>query len=125
MNIIVPLLIFLVVTSISLFLVSKIPFTGVEVDSGAKLIQSVAVFGILNALLLPVLQFFAFPINFLTFGLFNLILNAIIFGLAAKLVVGFRLRNGIWSALIGSVLLSVINSIIFGILPPPPGAPGG
>jgi putative membrane protein len=52
----------------------------------------------------------------LTFGLFLFILNAIIFGLAAMLVPGFQLRWGFWSALIGSIALSVINSLIFTLL---------
>jgi putative membrane protein len=41
------------------------------------------------------LGFLAFPVTFLTFGLFAIVLNAIIFGLAAYLVTGFRLRWGI------------------------------
>jgi putative membrane protein len=48
----------------------------------------------------------------LTLGLFSVVINAIIFGLAAWLVEGFRLRWGIWSALIGSIALAVLNSLI-------------
>ena len=59
---------------------------------------------------------FAFPLTFLTFGLFAFIINAIIFGLAAWLVQGFRLRWGFWSALIGSLALGVISSVIYNIL---------
>ncbi|MGH2413757.1 MAG: phage holin family protein [Microcystaceae cyanobacterium] len=109
---IVGLLIAWIVTSISLFIISKLP-TGVEIDSFQKALISAIVFGILNALLRPVLGFFAFPITFITFGLFAIVLNAIIFGLAAALVTGFRLRWGFWSALIGAVLLGLINSLIF------------
>jgi putative membrane protein len=38
------------------------------------------------------------------------------FALAAKLVEGFRLRWGVWSAIIGALALSFINSILFQIL---------
>ena len=106
----------LLVTAVSLVIISKLP-TGVEIDSFGKAIISAIVFGILNALLRPILAFLAFPITFLTFGLFALIINAVIFGLAAALVTGFRLRWGIWSALIGSFALSVIMSIIDKIVP--------
>lgn len=106
----------LLVTAVSLVIISKLP-TGVEIDSFGKAIISAIVFGILNALLRPILAFLAFPITFLTFGLFALIINAIIFGLAAALVTGFRLRWGFWSALIGSFALSVIMSIIDKIVP--------
>ncbi len=111
-NIIVTLL----VTAVSLVIISKLP-TGVEIDSFGKAIISAIVFGILNALLRPILAFLAFPLTFLTFGLFALVINAVIFGLAAALVTGFRLRWGFWSALIGSFALSVIMSIIDKIVP--------
>ncbi|HEY9845285.1 MAG TPA: phage holin family protein [Candidatus Caenarcaniphilales bacterium] len=104
------------VTSISLLIISKLPL-GIEIDGFGKAILSAAVFGILNAFLRPVLGFLAFPITLITFGLFALVLNAIIFGLAALLVHGFRLRWGIWSALTGALALSVINSLIYRLLP--------
>jgi putative membrane protein len=112
----VALLITWLVTAVSLFIISKLPI-GVEIDSFGKALFSAVVFGILNALIRPVLAFFAFPLTIITFGLFALVINAIIFGLAAALVTGFRLRWGFWSALIGSFALGVINSIIFKILP--------
>ncbi|MCT7960291.1 phage holin family protein [Laspinema sp. D1] len=112
---IVSLLITWVITAISLFIISKLP-TGVEIDGFNKALISAAVFGVLNALIKPILQVLAFPITFLTLGLFSLIINAIIFGLAAWLVTGFRLRWGFWSALIGTLALSFINSILFNLL---------
>ncbi|VEP18173.1 conserved membrane hypothetical protein [Hyella patelloides LEGE 07179] len=112
----IPLLITLLVTAISLLIISKLP-TGVEIDSFGKAFVSAVVFGVLNALLRPILSIIAFPITLITFGLFALIINAVIFGLAAFLVTGFRLRWGFWSALIGSFALGVINSLIYKILP--------
>lgn len=112
---IISLLIAWIVTSVSLFIISKLP-TGVEIDSFQKAMWSAVVFGLLNAFLRPVLGFLAFPITFLTLGLFAIVLNAIIFGLAAYLVTGFRLRWGIWSALIGAVGLGIINSLIYQLL---------
>ncbi|MEB3248412.1 MAG: phage holin family protein [Microcystaceae cyanobacterium] len=100
------------VTSLSLFIISKLP-TGVEIDSFQKAMIASLVFGLLNAFLKPILSFFAFPITFLTFGLFAVIINAAIFGLAAALVDGFSLRWGFWSALIGAMLLGFINSLFF------------
>ena len=110
------ILVSLIVTTISLLIISKLP-TGVEIDSIQKAFVSAIVFGIVNALLHPILTILAFPLIFLTFGLFYFVVNAIIFGLAAFLVSGFRLRWGFWSALIGSLALSIVNSIIFHLLP--------
>lgn len=103
------------VTTVSFLLISRLPI-GVEIDSFGKAAISALVFGVLNALLRPILGFFTFPLIILTLGLFLFVLNAIIFGLAAWLVPGFRLRWGIWSALIGSIALSIINSLIFRLL---------
>ncbi|MEK0196010.1 phage holin family protein, partial [Microcoleus anatoxicus] len=54
----------------------------------------------------------------ITFGLFMIVINAAIFGLAAWLVDGFRLRWGIWSALLGAIALGFINSILYQVLGP-------
>lgn len=104
-----------IVTAVSLFIISKLPL-GIEIVSFKVALISAAVFGVLNALIGPILRFFAFPLTFITFGLFAIVVNAIIFGLAAWLVSGFRLRWGFWSALIGAVLLGIINSLLFQLL---------
>jgi putative membrane protein len=104
-----------IVTAVSLFIISKLPL-GVEIASFKIALISAAVFGVLNAILGPILKFFAFPLTLITFGLFAIIVNAIIFGLAAWLVSGFRLRWGFWSAILGAVLLGIINSLLFQLL---------
>ncbi len=105
------------VTSVSFLIISKLPI-GVEIDNFGKALISAAVFGILNALLLPILTFFTFPFILITLGLFFFVLNAIIFGLAAAIVPGFSLRWGFWSALIGSIALSIINTILLRLVAP-------
>jgi putative membrane protein len=105
------LLISWVVTAIIFLIISWLPL-GIQIDSFGKALTGAAVFGILNALLGPILRFLALPITFLTLGLFGIVINAIIFGLAAWLVSGFRLRWGIWSAILGAIALSFINSIV-------------
>ncbi len=45
-----------------------------------------------------------------------IVINAAIFGLAAWLVEGFRLRWGIWSALLGALALGFINSLLYQVL---------
>jgi putative membrane protein len=103
------------VTAVSFLIISKLPI-GVYVDNFNKALVSAAVIGILNALLLPILAFFSFPVIILSFGLFIFVLNAVIFAFAAYLVPGFSLRYGFWSALIGSLALAFINSILFNLI---------
>ncbi len=103
------------VTTISFLIISKLPI-GVEIDSFGKAAIAAAVFGVLNALFLPVLSFFTLPLVILTLGLFLLVLNAILFAIAAYLVDGFRLRWGFWSALLGSFILAVVNSALLRVV---------
>jgi putative membrane protein len=105
------------VTTISFLIISKLPL-GVEIDSFGKALISAAVFGILNAILLPILTFFTFPFIILTLGLFFFVLNSIVFWLASVLVPGFRLRWGFWSATLGSITLAIINSILLSLVAP-------
>ncbi len=104
-----------VVTAISLIIIAQLPL-GIEVDNVGKAIVAGIVFGILNAFVKPILFWLTIPLTVVTLGLFLLIVNAIIFALAAWLVQGFRLRWGFWSALLGTLALSFLNSILFFIL---------
>ncbi|WP_416236208.1 phage holin family protein [Spirulina sp. CCNP1310] len=103
-----------VITAISLMIIAKLPL-GIEVDGFNKALMAGVVFGLLNATVYPVLAFLAFPITFLTLGLFSLVINAIIFAIAAALVEGFSLKNGFWSALLGTIVLSILNSVLMQI----------
>lgn len=112
------LLIAWIVNAISLFLIAQLrPITGVDIDSFQKALVSAAIFGVLNVLVRPFLQRLALPLDevFSTF-IVAVILNMTIFGLAAWLVSGFRLQWGVISALIGSIALSIINSVIYQII---------
>lgn len=115
---IVQLLIIWLVTAVSFVIISKIP-TGVEIDDFNKALFSAGVFGILNALVRPLLAVVTVPVLSVVFSdfLLRLLLNMIIFGLAAYLVEGFRLRWGLWSALLGSIALGFINSFLLSLLP--------
>jgi len=76
--------------------------------------------GILNVLILPVLKAVFFLPNLLTLGLlsgaFAFVMNVIVFASAAKLVEGFSLRMGLWSAVLGAIALAAVSSFINGAL---------
>ena len=104
------------VTASSLLVISQTPI-GVEIDSTPKAFISAAVLGIVAAVVRPILGLvFAIP-NLLTFNLFSgvttFIITAATFALAAYLVKGFRLRLGIWSAVLGALALSVVSNLIY------------
>ncbi|MEM1238923.1 MAG: phage holin family protein [Cyanobacteria bacterium P01_H01_bin.26] len=115
MDVLIPFLITWLITTIALVIITFLP-TGVESDSFGKTAITALVFGILNGIVgivagLPVLGGLVWLV---TLG--GLLLNLILFGLSAKLVEGFRLRWGIWSAIIGAFLLSILTSILSAII---------
>jgi putative membrane protein len=103
------------VTAVSLLIITKLPL-GVEVDDFGTALIAAVVLGILNAVLKPVLALIALPITILTLGLFAFVINALVFALAAWLIKGFRVKS-VLSALIGPIVLSILNALIFWILP--------
>jgi putative membrane protein len=119
MNQIVTLLIVWVVTSISLLIISKLPL-GVEVDTPQKAVISAAILGIVTAIVRPILRLIFVVPDILTFnflsGVFTFMIAVICFSIAAWLVEGFRLRFGIWSAVLGAFALTIINSFIYKLL---------
>lgn len=119
-NTILGLLLTLIVTSISLFIISKLPIVGVEIDSFGKAVISALVFGVLNALVAPVMFLLKLGPKFtdvLIAGPVRFVLNVIIFALAAALVPGFSLKNKLLDPILGAILLTVLNIAINYILP--------
>ena len=70
-----------------------------------------AVLSFLNAVVKPIMIILTIPITFLTLGLFLLVINALMILLAAKLVDNFRV-DGFWWALLFSLILSLVTSIL-------------
>lgn len=73
------------------------------------------VFGILNAILKPILLLFSFPLLVLTLGLFALVVNALLLMLTARLLDDFAV-SGFWTAVLGSIVISLVTMILGGVL---------
>lgn len=108
-------LISVVIIAISLLIISKLPL-GVEVDSPIKALIAGAIIGAFNGLWGIFPNWFTGSIAWLSLGILPLIGSIIVFGLAAWLVDGFRLRWGIGSAILGAIALAIVNSILMFIL---------
>ena len=77
------------------------------------------VFTAVNSIIKPVVTTLAFPLYLLTFGLFALVTNSLLFALTGWLStsLGFPMTTGgFWSCLAGAVITSVVSSIVSGIL---------
>lgn len=70
------------------------------------------VFGLVNALVRPLLTVLSCPLVILTLGLFLLVINGAMLALTARLVgPSFQVR-GPWSAVWGSVLVSFVSFLL-------------
>ena len=73
------------------------------------------VLALLRLIVKPILIILTLPITIVTFGIFLLFINAIILLIADYFVGGFSV-DGIWWALIFSLLLSVFQSVLFALI---------
>lgn len=89
-----------------ILLISRL-FAGIETDGLYPALISALLLTILNASVKPVILFFTFPINFITLGLFSLILNGVMLWFVALVVDGFHVA-GFVPAVSGAFVLSVI-----------------
>ena len=98
------------VSALALWLVARI-VPGIEVrDFGAALLATVVI-AVVNAVIGPVLRFFAWPLAVLTLGLFKLVINAVLLKLASLFSPGFRVR-GFLDAIVGALLLTVLEYVL-------------
>jgi putative membrane protein len=86
---------------------------GVKIDDNNFFIalKVAAVLAFLNAIIKPIMVVLTIPITILTLGFFLLAINAFIILLASRLVDGFHV-DGFWWALLFSLILSVVSSIL-------------
>jgi putative membrane protein len=98
------------VSALALWLVARI-VPGIEVrDFGAALLATVVI-ALVNAVIGPILRFLAWPLTFLTLGLFSLVVNALLLKLASMFTPGFRVR-GILNAILGALLLTILEGLL-------------
>jgi putative membrane protein len=81
---------------------------GIEVRGVFRLLLAALAFGLVNAVVRPVLVLLSMPLTLLTLGLFLLVVNAAMLGLASWLVPGFEVA-GFWPALWGAIVVSVMG----------------
>lgn len=97
--------------------VDGISYTG----SMSGLLGLSLLFGVVNAFIRPILEFFSLPVLFLTLGLFALVLNAAMLIItskaAARLDIPFQVE-GFGAAMIGALLVSVVATVLGWILIP-------
>jgi len=97
----------LLITAGLLLLVANL-VRGVQVAGWGPAFLGAIVLGLVNASVRPVMVLLTLPLTVLTFGLFLLVVNALMLWLVAALVPGIRVQ-GFGPALLGSLLLTLLN----------------
>ena len=103
-------------------------FTGIRVsghperDRIITLVFVALIFGIVNEIVRPIVAFLSFPLYLVTLGLMYFVVNALMLlltgWLARQLNVGFHV-HGFWTAVFGSIVVSIISWLVSLVLPEP------
>jgi putative membrane protein len=105
-----PFLVHWAITALSLWVADRV-FRGLHFDSGRSLAIAALLLGLANAIVRPVLVVLTLPLTLLTFGLFLLVINALMLLLVARLVRGFTIA-GFGTALLASIFVAVLSLVI-------------
>lgn len=99
------------VVSALVILVSAYLLPGIHLQDFVTALIIAVVLGVINAVLRPILIILTLPITIITFGLFLLVINALLIMLTAYIVPGFRV-DSFWWALLFGLIVSVFNALV-------------
>lgn len=105
---------FKVIISSVAVLITAYLLPNVDVVSWQAAVMLAILLSFLNAFIKPILIILTLPVTIFSLGLFLLVINAGIILIADYLLDEFQVKGFLW-ALIFSLILSIINSILEGI----------
>lgn len=98
-----------IVTTLAVWIAVEI-VPGLGYDRWQTLALAALVLGILNAFVKPILAFLTIPLIIVSFGLFLILINALLLKWTAFIVPGFTVAN--WSAaLLGGIIISLVSLV--------------
>ncbi|WP_066344844.1 phage holin family protein [Geminocystis sp. NIES-3708] len=100
----------LIVTAISMIVTAYI-IPGIVISSTSAALIGAFIFGIVNAIVKPILILFTLPATILSLGLFLFVVNALCFWIVAYFTPGFEVK-GFFDALFGSILVSIVSGFL-------------
>lgn len=104
-----------VLSTMAALLVAAYLLPGISVSSIWAGFFAAVVLGFVNGFIRPIFTILTIPFTILTFGLFLFVINAIMLSLTSVLVPGFYVV-GFFSALIGSIIVSLVSSLLHSML---------
>lgn len=95
---------------------------GVHVDDLPSLLAGTAIFAIVNVLLRPLANLVSCCLIVFTFGLFVLVINALLLAVTAwiadRIDLAFRV-DGFWAAFFGALVISAVSLVASLVIRPP------
>ena len=102
------LLIRLLINAAALWAAAEV-VNGITLEGGFLTILIVAlIFGVINAIIRPILTIFSLPFIIVTLGLFIFVINALMLMLTGALTSALTV-NGFGAALLGSLIISIVS----------------
>lgn len=95
------------ISAVSLIIVGWV-IPGFIVESFGSALIAAIVIGLINATVGFFLKIITLPISVLTFGIFLLVINALMLMFASSLLQGFTV-TGFWAAFFGAIVLAIVN----------------
>lgn len=110
------LLLRVIINAIALWVTAQL-IGGISVtENFGGLLLVALVFGLVNAFIRPIVKVLTFPLTILTLGLFTFVVNALMLMLVAWLNVGLSIEGGFLTALIGSIVISIVSMLLSSLL---------
>jgi putative membrane protein len=98
------------VTALSLWVAGWL-FHGITFANKRSLLISALLLGLANAVIRPIVILLTIPLTIITFGLFLLVINALMMLLVSSLVKGFKV-SGFWTAFFASIFIAILSFIV-------------
>ncbi len=106
-----------IIYAIGIALVAEIvPGIHIPNDTLSTLLIIGIVFGLLNAILKPIITLLTCPLVILSLGLFVLVINGIMLLVTASLIPARLQIDGFWPAFLGGIAMSIISLILERVL---------
>ena len=96
-----------------------VPGVDVETDSTGKKILTLvvvgAILGLINATIKPIVQLLSLPLTILSFGIFALVINGLLFWLVSAISKGLGAPfhvDGFWAGFWGALVVSIVSFVL-------------
>ena len=100
----------LLVNALAFYLIATY-LPGFHVASFTAALVAAFIFGLINAILRPIVLLLTLPLTVVTLGLFVIIVNALMFWLTAVIAPGFKV-DGFGPALLGAIIMMLVSYIV-------------